>query len=141
MKLVSPLPTKQRLLRDLPVFADLRRSQLRALETLFDELHVPAGQTLVRQGELPREFLVVVAGNATVERDGRTIGNVGPGAFVGEMALLGPRTRRNATVTALTDMVILVADGRTLDAVLDVDTDLRTSVERVATQRAARNAA
>ena len=141
MKLVPPLPTKQQHLRNVPGFGDLRRSQLRRLEMLFDELTVDAGQTLVRQGELPREFLVVLDGHATVERDGERIGEVGPGDFVGEMALLGARSRRSATVRATTPMTVMVADGRTLDAVLDVDDDVRRDVVRAAEQRAERNAA
>lgn len=132
---------KVALLSTLPAFSHLTNRQLRRLVPLLDELDVAEGSVLVHQGELPREFVVVVDGHATVERDGEPIGNVGPGAFVGEMALLERRSRRNATVRALSPMTVLVGDSRVLDAVLDVDAGVRQGVEATARHRAQRNTA
>lgn len=130
---------KHDLITAVPGLERLRRGQVQQLEQLLDEIELPVGATLVREGELAREFLIVVEGNATVTIDGEPVGNVGAGAFVGEMALLGRRPRRSATVRALTPMRVLIGDARTLDAVLDVDPSVRLDVERTARQREERN--
>jgi CRP-like cAMP-binding protein len=66
-----------------------------------------AGQVLCRQGEGGEEFFVIVSGTAEVKRDGRSLRQLGPGDFFGEIALIdhGPRT---ATVVATSAMRCLV---------------------------------
>jgi CRP-like cAMP-binding protein len=66
-----------------------------------------AGQVLCRQGESGEEFFVIVSGTAEVKRDGRSLRQLGPGDFFGEIALIdhGPRT---ATVVATSAMRCLV---------------------------------
>ena len=63
--------------------------------------HVPAGRTLVRQGEPGTDIFLVLDGVIRVERDGEPLGDCGPGALLGERAHLegGIRT---ATLTAVT---------------------------------------
>jgi CRP-like cAMP-binding protein len=53
-----------------------------------------------------------------VERNGKKIATLGPGAYFGELSLLdkGPRT---ATVTALTPLTVLVLGPREFSGVLD----------------------
>ena len=60
----------------------------------FDEIDVPSGRTLTKQGEPGREFVVIVSGTAEVTKDGRRVNMLGAGDFLGEIALLsgGPRT-------------------------------------------------
>jgi len=79
---------------------------------------VKAGTPLVDQGQQGREAFIVVDGSASVKRNGRKITTLGPGAVVGELSLLdrGPRT---ATVTADTDMTVLVIDQRNFAGVID----------------------
>lgn len=141
ISLLHPADPKVDRLAALPVFREVSRRRLRRLAALLDEIEVDAGDILVHQGELAREFVVVVSGNATVERDGEPIGNVGSGAFVGEMAVLDGRIRRNATVRAISPMVVLVGDARVFDAVLDIDPAVRRSVVAAARDRATLNAA
>ncbi len=54
------------------------------------------------------EFMILLEGQAVVTQGGRQIATLGRGDLVGEMALLQDqgRGRRNATVTALTDIVL-----------------------------------
>ena len=76
-----------------------------ALATMM--VDVPAGKVLAREGDLGREFLVIVSGTVEVTRNGVRVGVLGPEDFFGEMALLGRRPR-SATVTALEPASILV---------------------------------
>ena len=98
------------LLRNVPAFAEL---PLTAVERLVAGL-VPftsgAGTALMTQGEPGDRFVVIATGEVEVLVDGRAINRLGPGAGVGEIALLR-RTPRTATVRAVTDV-----SGYTVDA-------------------------
>ena len=63
---------------------------------------LPAGATLVRQGEPGMDVYLVLDGVIRVERDGQALAEYGPGALLGERAALegGIRTSTLVTVTA-----------------------------------------
>ena len=106
-----------RLLSGVSLFAQCAEHELRRIAALVDEIEAPKGKTLVREGDHGAEFFVVVEGSATVTRHGREVATIGPGSFFGELALLdeGPRA---ATVTADTDMQLLVLSSNAFSAVL-----------------------
>lgn len=83
-----------------------------------DEVVLPAGKNLCEQGTIGREAFVIVGGKAEVRRNGRKVATLGPGDCFGELALLdhGPRT---ATVTAVTDIDVLVLGAREFAAIID----------------------
>jgi CRP/FNR family transcriptional regulator, cyclic AMP receptor protein len=97
-------------LRELNLFSELSRSELTFVGQQLTMLPLPAGTVLVREGERGEEFMVIFEGEAEVTKGGRTIATLGRGDLVGEMALLQGRWqgRRNATVTAITDVVVYV---------------------------------
>ncbi len=102
----------------VPLFATCSTKDLQKIAKASDEIAVKAGTTLVDQGQQGREAFIVVEGSAAVKRNGRKITTLGPGAVIGELSLLdrGPRT---ATVTADTDMTVLVIDQRNFAGVID----------------------
>ena len=68
----------------------------RALAPRADEVELEQGRAIVREGEWPYEFFAIEEGTAEVRRGDQLLGELGPGDFFGEMALVGD-TRRNAT--------------------------------------------
>ncbi len=138
-------PLRDRFARDpkidliggLSLFAGLSRRRLREAAQVFDVIDLDQGSELTGQGHLGREFFVVVEGVASVERDGKTIGAVGPGEIVGELAVLDTPVR-TATVIARTPMRVLVAERRSLAPLLGRTPRL---AQRVAEVRQARMAA
>ena len=98
--------TDERVAR-IPLFEGLSKKQLSQVSSLMTPLDLKAGKVLARQGEVGREFLILLEGQVEVARDGKIIAVRGPGDFIGEIALLDNRPR-TATVTARTDVVVEV---------------------------------
>jgi CRP-like cAMP-binding protein len=98
-------------LKAVPLFGDLARRDLEKLARWADEVDVPAGRSLVREGAFPHEFMVIESGSADVMHEETKLAELGPGDFFGEMALL-EEIRRTATVTATTDLRVIVMNDR-----------------------------
>ena len=109
---------KLELIRRVPLFQACKQNDLVELGRLADEVEVPAGKVLTRQGTTADAFYVVVEGKLRVERDGHVVARLGPGDFVGEIALVdgGPRT---ATVTTEAPSRLLVVGHREFHSLLD----------------------
>src|SRR5438067_9134991 len=109
---------KEQLIQSVPLFSHCNRAQIAALAAEADELTLPAGKALTRQGEPGREFMVIVDGAARVEKDGKLINELGASDFIGEIALLSdvPRT---ATVTTTSETTVLVLTDRAFKRVAD----------------------
>lgn len=105
-------------LAEIPLFSSLSKRDLQKLARASNEITRDAGTVLCDQGDLGKEMFVLVDGTATVKRNGRKVGVVGPGAAVGEMSLLdhGPRT---ATVVADTPVTMLVLSAREFSGVIE----------------------
>ncbi len=99
--------TKIDLIGGVGLFAGCSKKELGQVAAAADELALPAGAVLMREGERGREFVVIVDGEVEVTKGGARLRTMGPGEFAGEIALVAdvPRT---ATVTALTQVRILV---------------------------------
>jgi CRP-like cAMP-binding protein len=108
------------LLRKVHLFSGCTDKQLGFIATQVEDVDVAAGKVLCRQGESGGDFFVVVSGTAKVERGGKTVDEVGPGAFFGEIALIdqGPRT---ATVSATSPMRLIVLGPAQFRDVLNAD--------------------
>jgi CRP-like cAMP-binding protein len=109
---------KVELLRHVPLFAACSKRDLGRIAALVDEIDVPEGRILTKEGDPGWECFVIAEGNATATVRGRRAAPLGPGDVVGEMSLLdqGPRS---ATVTARSDMHLLVLASRSFSALID----------------------
>jgi CRP/FNR family transcriptional regulator, cyclic AMP receptor protein len=106
------------LIRGVPLFARCSRSEIAEVAKIADEIDVPAGKVLTREGDRGREFFVLLEGAADVRRGSRKLNTLGPGDFFGEIALVS-RSPRTATVTATTPSRLLVITGSSFRALLD----------------------
>jgi CRP-like cAMP-binding protein len=105
-------------LRALELFAGCDDKLLRRLSRLGTEVEAKARQALAREGEVGREFYVIVDGTAVVSNDGTEIARLRSGDFFGEMALIDGKPRA-ATVVADTPMKLYVFDSREFFSLLD----------------------
>jgi CRP/FNR family transcriptional regulator, cyclic AMP receptor protein len=110
MKLFSQ-DTKVEALRRATLFEGLSRKQLVQLARMSEDLEVPAGKVLCKEGEVGQEFFVIIDGEVEVTRNGERLATRGAGEFFGEIALL-EQTRRMATVTARTPLRFFVLTRR-----------------------------
>ena len=114
-------------LKSVPLLGTMSRRHLDLIARHADEVSVPAGKVLARQGGLCREFFVVLEGRARVEQNGKKIATVRKGEMLGEMSLIDNKPR-GATVTAETPMTLLVLESRSFGALLDDIPQLRKKV-------------
>lgn len=122
-----PADPKIEMIHSMPLFARLDRHGLERLGQLADEIDVPAGRVLMRQGESGSEMFFIVKGRVRVERDGRLLAEHGPSSWIGEMALLSESTR-TATATATEPTTLLVIGHREFHALMDDLPSVRTCV-------------
>lgn len=83
----------------MPLFAGLSKTELGKIAAVAEEWDVAKGETLMWEGLLASDFVVLVEGSVVVTRKGRRMNRLGPGDFLGEIALLAGG-RRSATVSA-----------------------------------------
>lgn len=121
-------------LRAVPLFAECTEDELERIDPLFSEADVGVGHVLVREGSIGRQFIVIVHGQAKVVRDGAEVNMLGPGDFVGEMALLH-NTPRGATVVADTPMKLYVANAGEFAALLGESPTIAAKIRRADEER------
>ena len=89
------------LLRKVPLFADLGRRELDQIAGSMKERNFEEGKTLTAEGEGGVGFFVIEDGRAKVSVRGQERGELGPGDYFGEIALISEGSR-TATITAET---------------------------------------
>jgi CRP/FNR family transcriptional regulator, cyclic AMP receptor protein len=122
--------------KSIPLFASVPRRLRRTVASWADEVAVPAGTELTRQGAYAQEFFVVVSGTADVTRDGAHVAALEAGDFFGEVGLLGAGWERTATVVATSPMRLLVLARREFRSLLAVLPAVAGSIQRAAAERA-----
>jgi CRP-like cAMP-binding protein len=105
------------LIKQVPLFAQCSRKELAEVASIADEIDLPAGKELIREGGRGREFFVLLDGTVDVQKNGRRIRELKSGDFFGEIALVSdaPRT---ATVTTSSPVRALVVTDRSFRTLL-----------------------
>lgn len=131
----SDVPERElELLAHVPLFALLPPTTLERLAARLDHVPVRAGTTVIEQGALGDRFYVIAAGEIDVARDGAHVRTLGPGDYVGEIALL-QRVPRVATCTARTDADLYALERDVFVAAVGGDMRSTTEAEGVMGRR------
>ncbi len=94
----------------MPLFAGLSKRELGQVASLADEIDLPAGKLLIREGERGREFFVLLEGEAEVTRKGKMLVTRGAGEFFGEIALLSSLPRIATVKTREASRALAIRD-------------------------------
>lgn len=107
---------KIELLKRVPLFERCSQRELGQIAMLADELDLPSARDLTREGASGFEFIILVEGEAEVVRGVRVVNELGPGDFVGEIALVSgkPRTATVKTRGPARVLVLTASGFRTL---------------------------
>ena len=114
---VKPDP-RVALLRRLKPLHQLNDRELKLLARSFDEVQLPMGAVLTREGRIGNDCFLIADGEAEVTIGGVVVARVGPGEFVGEMALVSDGFR-SATVRATTPMHLFTMHKSVFATLLD----------------------
>jgi CRP-like cAMP-binding protein len=131
-------------LRRVPLFRDLDPEDLQRIAALAEECCYPPGATLMTEGELGDELVVVIEGSVRVVQqaeDGsqRLVRRYGPDEHIGELAILRERPRAATVVAEEAGVRGLVLGGAGLRAILRERPEaamamLATLAERIGTR-------
>jgi len=86
-------------LRKLRFFHDFSHAEIREVMRAAAWVDYPAGESILRPGDMDDRFYVVVSGRVRVSRDGNQVGSIDTGGCFGEAAY-GDGPRRDATIAA-----------------------------------------
>lgn len=121
-------------LRSIPLFESLDAEARRAIAQHADELDVPEGTELARQGDFAYEFFVIEEGSADVLRDGERIAELGAGDFLGEMGIVG-KVVRNATVVTTSPSHVIVMTEQAFRSMSRANPSVGSRIEAAVEER------
>ncbi len=105
-------------LKGVSIFGSLPMKDMLALQKHCDEATVVDGTVFAHQDSVPKQMVILVAGSASVTRNGKKIAMLGPGDTIGELSLIDGG-RQTATVTAKGECDVLVVPVNEFAAFMD----------------------
>jgi CRP-like cAMP-binding protein len=112
----------------VPLFDMLEPEERTVIAPWFEVQDVSTGVKLTGEGASGYSFFVLLEGTATVTIDGIEVRTLEPGAFFGEIAILGDG-RRTATVTTASPARVLVLFGTEFRQLQQEYPDLAAQIE------------
>jgi CRP/FNR family cyclic AMP-dependent transcriptional regulator len=128
--------TKVEALRRAPLFEGLSKKELGQLARVSEDMEIPEGRVLTKEGEIGHEFFVIVEGETEVTKNGKRVAKRGGGDFIGEIALIED-TPRTATVTAKTPLRVFVLTSTDFRYLLEENPKVQGKVMRALARRVA----
>jgi CRP/FNR family transcriptional regulator, cyclic AMP receptor protein len=127
---------KVELIKKVPLFSKLKKKELEDVAHIADELDLPNGKVMAEEGDRGREFFVLLEGEADVTKGDKSINTMREGDFFGEIALV-TEMPRTASVTATTDVRVLVITDRDFRALLKDSPEVSRGVAEALAERVA----
>jgi CRP-like cAMP-binding protein len=125
---------RARLLAGVGLFSATSAKGRTAIAKRRVEVEFAKGRRIARQGEVETGFFMIVAGSASVVRDGEVLAHLGPGDFFGELSLLD-RQPRIASVTADEPTTCLALPSWEFQRLLETEPDVATAILKEVARR------
>lgn len=97
-------------------------------------LEIKSGEVLLKEGDVGEEMYVLIEGTAKIEYRGMFFAEIGPGDFVGELAVIDGSPRL-ATTTAVTDCRFVAINRARFEFLVAETPNFALEVMRVLAQR------
>jgi voltage-gated potassium channel len=117
----------------VPLFAELQATDIAHIMRLLHAQQVEPGDVIARRGEPAHSMYFIAAGEVEIELKHERV-RLGAGQFFGEIAALR-RTRRTATVTAVSRTSLLMLEARDLHVLMDREPRIAEHIREVARTR------
>jgi CRP-like cAMP-binding protein len=124
------------LIRKVPLFSKLSKDGLGEVASIADEIDLPEGKELTREGDRGREFFVLLEGEADVTKGAQSVNRLTRGDFFGEIALV-THMPRTASVTARGDVRVLVITERDFNSLLKRSPEISRGIAEALAERIA----
>jgi len=134
--LTALAPAGLELLRGVSLLSMLPEPTLERLARALERVDAAPGDVVIREGDSGDRFYVIESGTVEVTKKGRHVATLGPGDFVGEIALLR-NVQRVATVTATSDAILQALDRATFIPAVTGQGEFRDAAEAAMTTRLA----
>ncbi len=105
---------------------------------LEDRLNIPAGAIILHEGQLGGHLFMLSSGEVRITLQGTMIDDLFAGDIFGEMTLLSEQTR-SATVTAITDCVVIPVDNSQFMALVKRYPGLAVEIMNIMSERMRRS--
>jgi CRP/FNR family transcriptional regulator, cyclic AMP receptor protein len=128
--------TKVESLKRAPLFEGLSRKELTQLARVSEDMELPPGTALCKEGQIGHEFFVIVDGEVEITKKGKRVTKRGGGEFIGEIALVD-QVPRTATVTAKTPLRVFVLTSKDFHHLLEENPKVQGKVMRALARRVA----
>jgi CRP-like cAMP-binding protein len=128
--------SKVKLIEKVPLFSKLSRKGLEDVAHLADEIDLPAGKVMAKEGDRGREFFVLLEGEAEVTKGAESVNRMGSGDFFGEIALV-THMPRTASVTAIGEVRVLVITERDFTGLLKRSPEISRGIAEALAERIA----
>src|SRR5499426_1772133 len=117
----------------VPLFAELQATDIADIIRLLHAQQFEAGDVIARRGEPAHSMYFIAAGEVEIELKHERV-RLGASHFFGEVAALR-RTRRSATVTAVTRTSLLMLDAHDLHVLMEREPRIAERIREVARTR------
>jgi voltage-gated potassium channel len=117
----------------VPLFAGLQASDIADIMRLLRAQQMEPGAVIARRGEPAHSMYFIAAGEVEIALDSARV-RMGTGHFFGEIAALR-RSRRSATIVALTRVSLLALDAHDLHALMEREPRIAERVHEVVRSR------
>lgn len=117
----------------VPLFNELPAADIAEIMRYLNSLSAEAGEVIVRKNDIAHSMYFIATGEVLIEVPGNPV-RLGEGHFFGEIALLR-RSKRSATVRAVSKTKLLVLDGTDLHGLMERKPHVAEVIQRVARER------
>lgn len=122
------------LVREVPIFKELRDDFLVRLASIMEEKPFPARSTIFTQGDEGRSLYIIAAGRVRVHIGTQELAQLEKGGFFGEMSLFDAE-KRSATITTLAPCECLVLTQQQLYDAIDETPGIALNIIKILSRR------